>query len=193
MKPESKRRLEDFVERAELIQTYSYFNNREKIVGFNIHKDQDQWQVDFFQPNREQTDSLLFNLRLFVQNKDDISIMRMGELCDDPGVSEKWKSEYSSIRTYLNIRLDEIAVEGSKGKLTHGELFRMVLFGELGHRSEKDKEYKRFQKWVTNEHVQAIIYNTFQVVLIWISTAVINIGKASREELLREMKDLRLD
>jgi hypothetical protein len=111
-------------------------------------------------------------------------------LCDDPDISKQWKSEYSSIRTHLNKRLDEIAAEGSKGKITYGELFRMVLFGWLGHRSEKDREYLRFQTWGSDEQERADIYNTFHVVIIWISTAVLNIAKASKEELLREANDL---
>ncbi len=61
----------------------------------------------------------------------------------------------------------------------------MFLFGALGHRTEKDKTYRLFQKWVTDETEWAIFYNTFHETVIWVSTAIINIGKISKEELLR--------
>lgn len=189
MEPKSRKRLEDFVERAELIQTYSYIKNSENIVGFQLKKVGDKWQVDFYQPNREETDSLLFNLRLFVQNKDDISIGRLNELCNDPEISEKWKNEYRSIRNELNLRLDMLAAEGPKGKITFHDIFQMVLFGALGHRTENDSAYKLFQKWVTNENEWAIIYNMFHDVVIWVSVAVINIGRASKEELNAVLRD----
>jgi hypothetical protein len=183
MKFESRKRLEDFIERAKLIQTYSYFSNSENIIGFEIHKVDDEWKVYFHQPDREQTDSILFNLRLFVQNKDDISIGRLAELCDDKDISEKWKTEYLSIRNQLNIRLEMLAAEGLKGEITFRDIFEMMLFGALGHRSENDKSYKMFKRWVTDEKEWAITYNMFHDVIAWVFIAVTNIAKISIEEL----------
>jgi hypothetical protein len=183
MEKESRKRLEDFIERAELIQTYSYLNNSENIVGGEIKKIGDVLQVEFFQPEKEQTDALLFNLRLFYGSKDDISIRRIAELCDDPEISMKWKDEFETIRTHLNQRLDMIAAEGSKGTITYRDIFEMFLYGSLGHRTEKDKAYKQFQKWVTNDTERAIMYNTFHETIVWLLVAVINIGKVSKEEL----------
>jgi len=185
MKTETRKRLEDFIERAELIQTYSYMSNSENIVGGEIKIVGDKWQVEFHQPDKEQTDALLFNLRLFYGGKDDISIRRLAELCDDPGISDDWKSEYKIIRRLLNERFDILAAEGHKGTITYRDIFEMFIFGSLGHRTEKDKVYKLFQKWVTNETERAIMYNTFHDTVVWLLVAVINIGKASKEELQR--------
>jgi NurA-like 5'-3' nuclease len=186
MKPESRKRLEDFVERAELIQTYSYFENSENIVGFQIKKVGDKWAVDFHQPAREQTDALLFNVRLFYGGKDDISIRRMAELCDDPDISDNWKSEFEAIRKNLNERFDMVTIESPEGTITYRDIFEMFLYGSLGHRTEKDKAYKIYQKNVTSKTARAIMYNTFHETIIFLSTAVINIGKASKDELQRE-------
>jgi hypothetical protein len=153
----------------------------------------DQWQADFYQPDRERTDSLLFNLRLFVQNKDDISIGRLEELCADSGISEKWKNEYKLIRSELKLRLNRLAAEGPEGKITFNDTFRMVLFGALGHRTEKDKDYKLFKKWVRDENEWAITYNIFHDVVVWVSVAVINIAKASKEELMVIPGDVKPD
>lgn len=185
MKPETRKRLEDFVERAELIQTYSYLKNLDNIVGFKIKKEGDKGKIDFYQPDREQTDALLFNLRLFYGGKDDISIRRMAELCDDPEISENWKREVRAIRQTLNKRFDMIEVDEPEGIITYRDIFEAFLYGSLGHRTEKDKAYKMYQKSVTNEFTRELMYNTFHNTIIWLLTAVINIGKASKEELQR--------
>jgi hypothetical protein len=185
MKPELKKRLEDFVERAELIQTYSYFKNSENIIGFELRKVGDQWQVDFSQPDREQTDALLFNLKLFYDGKDDISIRRMAELCDDPEISQSWKSKFETIRQQINERFDMVAAEGPEETITYRNIFEMFLYGSLGHRAEKDRAYKMYQKTVTSETARAIMYNTFHDTVVWLSGAVINIGRATKEEVRR--------
>lgn len=187
MKTETRKRLEDLVERADLIQTFSYLNNAENLVGGEIKKIGDKWQVEFFQPDIEPTHALLFDLRLFYGGKDDISIRRLVELCDDPGISESWKNQFEITRKQLNERLDMVAVEGSKGTITYRDIFEMFLFGSLGHRTEKDKAYNLFNKWVKNETERVIMYNTFHDTVIWFFVAVKNIGKASKEELRRSI------
>jgi len=185
MKPETRKRLVDFIKRAELIQTYSYLDNTKNIVGLEIKKVGKKWQIDFHQPDKERTDAILFNLRLFVENKDDISIGRLSELCTDTGISDNWKKEYEIIRKELNNRLDMLAAEGPKGTIMYRDIFEMFLFGALGHRTEKDKAYKLYHKWVTDETEQELMYNTFHDVIVWVLVAVINIAKASKEELQR--------
>ncbi len=144
-----------------------------------------KWEVDYVQPSIEETDALLFNLRVFVQNKDDISLSRLGDLLTDPGLSNEWKAEYLGRRKILNDRLNEVAIQGLRGYLTYGELFRMVLFGKLSHRTKNDKQYKLFQKWVTDTNEWQHMFYTFHTVVIWILVTVINIAVASREELKR--------
>ena len=36
IKPETKKRLENFIERAERIRSFSYFDGKDKIVGFEV-------------------------------------------------------------------------------------------------------------------------------------------------------------
>jgi hypothetical protein len=186
MKVEVRKRLNDFIERVELMRSYSHFNDPEKIIGFVLHKVEDGWQVDFYQPDREKTDAILFNLRLFVANKDDISIGRMAELCTDPEISERWKNAFLSARNILYSKLDMIAGEGPRGQITYRDVFEMVLFGVLGHRSEKDRSYKLFKKWVTNEKEWSITYNMFHDVVLNVVNAVSIIANASKKELAGE-------
>jgi hypothetical protein len=185
MNPDTRKILEDFVERSESIQASSYLNNSQDIIGLEARVQDGEWQIDFHQPGQEPTHALLFNLRLFVGNKDDISIGRLAEMLAVPDISDNWKSEYQAIRKQLNDKLGMVAAEGAKGTITYRDVFDMFLFGALGHRSQKDRAYKLFQKWVTDDTEWVILYNTFHETVIWVVAAVINIGKATKEELQR--------
>lgn len=185
IKPETQKRLEDYIKRVDYVKSLSYLDGKDKIVGGEMKKVGDKWQVDFYQPTDENRDALLFNIRLFIQDKDDISLRRLVELYDDPGISDLWKKEHEHYRRELNERLDWIAAEGKKGKITHRDVLQMFLYGKFGHRDEDDKSYKMYQKWITDDAEFEIMHNTFHTILVWILVVVINISVASREELQR--------
>jgi len=179
----NRKRLEDFITRVDEIQNYSYFDDGENIVQIRCSTVNGEDKVEYSQPNKEKTDAILFNLRLFVQNKDDISIGRLSELCMDTEISDKWKKEYTAIRDNLNNKLDTMAAEGLMGTINYRDILDMYLFGKLGHRSEKDHSYKLYKKWVTNEDADKMLYNAFHTVIIWILDAVISISRISKSEL----------
>lgn len=185
MKPETKKRLEDFIERAEHIRSFSYFDGKDKIVGFEIKEVNGEQQIDFYQPSDEKRDAILLHLRLFLQDKDDISLRKLADLTNDPDLSSKWKDEYEKIRKVLNIRLDEIVTDGRKGRLTNRDILNMFLFGKIAHNNPNDESNKLYQKWITDDTEYEILHNTFHVVLIRLLTAILNISSASKEELQR--------
>ena len=127
----------------------------------------------------------MLHLRLFLQDKDGISLRKLADLTNDPGLSDKWKDEYKKIRKVLNIRLDEVIVDGRKGKLTNRDILNMFLFGKIAHNDPNDENNKLYQKWITNDTVYEILHNAFHVVLIRLLTAILNISSASKEELQR--------
>jgi hypothetical protein len=139
----------------------------------------------FFQPSDEQRDAILLHLRLFLQDKDDISLRKLVDLTNDPDLSSKWKDEYEKIRKVLNIRLDEVVADGRKGRLTNRDILNMFLFGKIAHNNPNDENNKLYQKWITNDTEYEILHNTFHVVLIRLLTAILNISSASKEELQR--------
>ncbi len=185
IKPETRNRLEEFNKRVEYIRTLSYFNGGKNTVGFEI---KEAGKIDFYEPNDEQRDALLLNVRLFLQDKDDISIRRLTDLFDDPGISSEWKKEYELHRKELNKRLDWVAVEGLKGKITHRDILDMFLYGRFGHHNQNDRSYKLYKKWVTDENTYAIMHNTFHKILIWVVAIISNIAVMNREELQRHEK-----
>jgi hypothetical protein len=54
----------------------------------------------------------------------------------------------------------------------------------MGHRDEKDNAYKLYHKWVTNDDTDKIFSHAFNIVIIWILDAVINLARISKSELL---------
>ena len=141
------------------------------------------------QPSDEKRDALLFNIRLFIQDKDDISLRRLADLCDDPGISDQWKKDYNHYREELNDRLEWVAVEGPKGKVTHRDILNMFLYGKFGHHDRDDRAYKLYKKWITDENVYEIMHKTFHTVLIWTLAVIINISSVSKKELQRHHID----
>jgi len=186
MKLETKKRLEDFIERAEHIRTFSYFEGKEKIVGFEIKEVNGKQQIDFYQPSDEQRDAILLHLRIFLQDKDNISFRKLAELCDDSEISEKWKTEFEFERRILNIRLDQVAAESKTDKITHRDILNMFLFGKIAHNKPNDEANKLYQKWVTSEFAYNDMHNTFHKIIIWLLRAILNISSASRDELRKQ-------
>ena len=185
MRPETKKRPEDFIERAEHIRNFSYFEGKDKIAGFEIEKVGGDLQVNFYQPGDEQRDAILLHLRLFLQDKDDISLRKLGDLTNDPDLSSEWKEEYEKERKVLNIRLDEVIADGRKGRITNRDILNMFLFGKIAHNNPNDENNKLYQKWITSDTEYEILHNTFHTILIRLFTATLNISSASKEELQR--------
>ena len=190
LKTETRNRLEEFIKRADYIRSLSYLDGKDNIVGGEIKKVGDKWQVDFYQPSDEKRDALLFNLRLFLQNKDDISLGRLTELYDDHDLSNLWRVEYEHWRKLLNESLDTMRVEGPRGKLTNRDILNMFLYGKFGHYDQDDRSYKLYQEWVTDENLYEMLHNTFHSIVVSILAIIINISVASREELNRHRQNL---
>jgi hypothetical protein len=185
LKEESRKILERFIEKADYIESLSYLDEGEHILGMTAQKTDQGWEVTFAQPSDEQRDALLLTLRLFVQDKDQISIRRLSGLYSDPGISGVWKDEHREIRAKLNHRLQQTAAEGRKGKITYWDVFRIFLYGKIAHDNPDNESRKLFEKWVTDPMEFEILHSTFHEVVIWMVTAIINISWTSKEELAR--------
>jgi len=185
MRQDSRRRLQAFVARVDEIETYTIFEKRDNMAGFKAHEVDGQPVIDFYGPSSEQLAAVLLHIRVFY-SRDDISIGRMAELYDDPGMSAAWKAEHRRWQTELNARFNRVAAEGdTRGVLTHRQVLDMFLHGRLGHFKEQDESYRLYETWITDETSRAILLNTFHEVVIWILGIIHNIAVASRAELTR--------
>jgi hypothetical protein len=188
--PDTRRRLEGLVSRIEEVERYPFFKGGANIAGGSYKRSEDRtWTAEFHGPEPHETDAVLLLMRMLVQ-RDDFSIGRLEELCEDPGLSDSWKEEYRQRRERLNRRLDEIHATGAKGTLTYRQVMHMFLYGRRGHFKGTDEGYKLYDIWVTNDRERQLLQDTFFQVVIWVFTTAINIARASREELARHPRQV---
>jgi len=167
------------------IEKYSFFEKGANIAGFRLRPVDGKWVAEFHGPSNEQLDAVLLHVRVLIRG-DDISIGRMAELYDDPGVSAKWRDEHQHWRAQLNERLNWIAAEGDgRGVLTHRNVLDMFLYGRRGHFKEQDEAYRLYETWVIDEASREMLQDTFYQVVIWVLAIAHNLAVATREELAR--------
>jgi hypothetical protein len=181
MKNESKIRLEAFIEEAEKIRQLPYFKNKDNIIGF--HADAKKGEITFYQPSNNDRDALLFSLRLFIQKKDIISFEKMGELSNDPGISQIWKNEFTYEHQLLEKKLNFVCYEGNNKKQTYKDVFNIIMWN-LAH-IKNNESRKEFVKIHNDQNLWEINHYTFHKIVLWYSRAIFNISAASNEELHR--------
>jgi hypothetical protein len=181
---DSRRRLERFVALVDQIERYPYFARGADIAGMTARKVEGQWSVEFHAPSDHETDAVALKVRLLT-HRDDVSFRRMGELFDDPGISQEWKDAYEEWAGLLRLRMEQTWAEGPKGTLSFRKAFEMELHGQRGHYRAEDEAYKLYQLWITNDFERQNLENTFHQILIWVVAAAHNLAIACRRELAR--------
>lgn len=183
MKDETKKYFELFLEKMNYLQSLSYFQRGDSITSMKVTKKEDgRWEVDFDLPSNEQRDALLFTLRMFVQDRDGISIRSLSRFYDDPGLSESWKNNHAEVRKYLINRLNETSISSPEiGKLSHKDVFEIYLYGYLGHLNE-DK-YDIFNKLTQGETQLLFFEDSFHQAVIYYLAGIQNIAELIKREL----------
>jgi hypothetical protein len=97
---------------------------------------------------REELEAFALTLRFFLQSSDGISLRQIPALYAKLGVPDELAVEVDEIRRDLNKYLDGASpfVEDDPGRqLTRRELLDMVLYGDLAHANEAQRE--RWKLW----------------------------------------------
>ena len=182
MRPDSRTRLEAFVALIEKVEQYPYFSGGERVAGSSLSIVNGQPVMEFFGPPDDQTDAVALRVRLLTHG-DDISIRRLGELFDDPGISIEWRESYERWAGALQLKMGQTWAKGSKGTLTIREAFDMELHGHRGHYKAADRAFKTYQRWVTSEFERECLESAFHEVLIFVVAVGHNLALASRREI----------
>ena len=111
MRPETRTRLEAFVARVDQLRSYSILKDPAHVARLTVRWHGENPEIEFQHPTDEATDAALLHIRVLIQ-RDDISIGRMAELYDDPGLSDEWKQEHGRMRDWLNGRF---TAKGTRG------------------------------------------------------------------------------
>jgi hypothetical protein len=129
--------------------------------------------MEFFQnsPDRESLEALALNLRFFRDNKEAISLFNIEELYKKLKLPPLLTQEYSRIRSefnkYLNSKSFFTAIT-DKPSISHREIFRTYLFGDLAHLNREKRE--KFLQW-HRDPLKSIIFDaSFIFIVISFST-----------------------
>jgi hypothetical protein len=115
-------------------------------------------------PSTDEIDAVVLTLRLFMQDKDRISVRNVGKLYESLPVSADLKKYYEMQRLNLNKYLDNRALINIGGdRPTKREILETFLYGELAHLDEAKRQ--RYRTWVANPIAACMIEFEFVRVL----------------------------
>lgn len=182
---EARRRLTKFVERVHRIRDSRYVKHwTEKGTGVKIRATQDGVQIIANFPDREATEALILNLRLFLQKSDFVSFHKLERLLEDPTVSDGWKERFIECKAGMDAWLDSYSgfiIDDTK--YSFRELMNVPLFGDFAHITEK--EAPLYDLWSSAPHYE-IIEKTFHDCLHCVINGAAKVSHWSERELAGE-------
>jgi hypothetical protein len=100
------------------------------------------WDGIYVGPDDESTRALILTLRLFMQDRDGLSLRKMAETYADLPVSADLKREFEAHRTRLNDFLDSASLLAirEEGPLTYREILDIFVYGEYAHVNERYRQ-----------------------------------------------------
>ncbi len=162
-----------FIERADKLHSSSLMKAIEGEGGLRFiltsNLEAKELLFDYANQNSEQVDAFLFTLRLFIDNKDSISIGKVGDLIDSLDIDKEPKERYTNQRKILNTYLDEksmIIIDGDNP--TNGDILRTLLYGYLGHFNVEQAKYGRYKAWTLQPDIKSFLEILFISILITI-------------------------
>ena len=199
MKKSSKEVLETIVEIVKDIQAFNFDEHVKKVgLGFNARReDNDEWIIEFSQPDNKELQAFLFRFRLFIQRNEPISFYNLNSLFSDPHLSETWKSGVGKVIEVYNNYYNDYPVDIADlfGKRpTNGEILDTVIYGGLGHTGLNPKyQHKRekFQEWARDEIRASVLFQTFTRIILTVFRLILIIANLSEAELKDETRQKR--
>jgi hypothetical protein len=188
------------------IKTLEYFNqNVEQLHGFNFWKNfpsksgiNIQWdfkegnpkiKTEVSGPNEEAISAFILKYRMFIQDKDDISLRNLDKLYASFSIENDYYERFKASRQKINNILDEISnVTINKHKVTIREIHDMFIYGFWSHLSQNDLNRKRYLRIKDNPALLAIFTNDFNVTLIKVMNELVQI-KFLNEEVIDLLRD----
>lgn len=176
------------VKNAELLKSYTFKENIKTIrMVWNWHQDKPD-EVIIEGPNREQVSAFLLTFRQFIQKKDRCSFKYLADnICDDPGVSEEWKKEFTKLRKSLNEFLDAhpsfMPVQfADEPMVSRHEILKTYISGMYAHEDEGKRAV--LEKWREKVKILQGIFDTqFLQTVIGVFGAIVVLSKLCDKEL----------
>ncbi len=189
MRNETKRALQLYLQRADELEQGGFVKYiREKHpIGINITNQEDGTSlIEAVGPDNEATIAMIATFRPFIQQKP-ISFRSITSLCDDPGLSEDWKTQVTSIRSAVNSYLDShpnIIEAPGEPLPTRRVILDTFIYGDILHIDDKRKR-EIYERWQSQDFYFLLLITEFNSILLNICRAIFQIAAITKAELAR--------
>ncbi len=164
-----------FIEKADRLRSSILVKSliANKGVKLRLHGDMENkvFSINFSGPDVEQVDAFLFTMRMFIQERDDISFNKMEKMLDRLTVAEEARSRFKKQLEFFNNYLGKKSmISINEDNPSYKEIMETVLYGYRGHMNP-DK-YSRYKTWQADPIVTNIIDIEFTCILLEFSEAL---------------------
>jgi len=172
--------LRSFNETVDQLQGFSFWKSFPSKSGINITWDYTESGVKvnskIFGPDDESISAFILKYRLFIQNKDDISLGNMDRIYSKMNLDKEYYDKFKSYRQSINDILDKPSnVQLNKHVVSIREIHDMFIYGVWVHRDEKDLNRKKYLSIKDNPVIYPMFANDFNVTLVMIMNELVNI------------------
>jgi|APLow6443716910_1056828.scaffolds.fasta_scaffold89706_1 hypothetical protein len=182
--------LQNLVEKANKLKRYGLEKHIVRVgSGFRGQRSDDgTWVFEFDIPDEKELDASLFTLRLFTYQKEAFSFHRIDRFLRDDGLSDSLQTGLSSLREEYFDFLDGYPIGIEPGffepevHLTNGDIFSVVLNGEMGHTNDPKKREK-FQSWTRDDIRANVLLQAFARIVLRILLLIYQMAELSEKEL----------
>ncbi len=173
-------KLKSFNETVDQLQGYSFWKSFPSKSGINITWDYTESGVKVnskvFGPEDESIGAFILKYRLFIQNKDDISLRNIDKIYSEMDLDKEYYEKFKSYRQSINDILDKPSnVQLNKHIVSIREIHDMFIYGAWAHLSGNDLNRKRYLGIKDNPVIYPIFANDFNVTLVKIMNELVNI------------------
>ncbi len=185
MHDETRKVLQLFIEKSDKLRSLGFLTTINEL-GFHWNTTNGEEKLEITGPTQEQIDAFVLTFRLFLQNKDHLSLYWLAKnVEDDPDVSEHWKREFSAVRTTVNNVLDsfppiQVSIANYKPP-TRRDIMNTFIYGDLAHADEEKREM--FKSWMQNLPTKGFLTVQFVRIISAITVCLFHIAEITKKEL----------
>jgi hypothetical protein len=189
MRDETKRAFQLYVQRADELEQGGFvkYVKEKRPIGINITSQEDGTSlIEAVGPDNEATKALIATFRPFIQQKP-ISFKSITSFCEDPDVSEDWKTQITTIRSAVNTYLDShpnIIVEPGEQLPIRREILDTFIYGDILHIDDRRKR-EIYERWQSQDFYGLLLITEFNSILLNVCRAIFHIAAITKVELAK--------
>lgn len=185
--------LKNFNQTVDTLQGFNFWKTFPDNSGISIEWDYTQDGVTVnskvIGPNDEAISAFILKYRLFIQDKDEISLRNMDKLFSTLPIKNEYYFRFKSIRNKINENLDRPSnVTRNNHKVTMREIHDMFIYGVWAHLDDKDVNRKRYLSIKENPVIYPMFANDFNLILLNTMNELVQI-KLLNEEVLEILEN----